>query len=152
MKNTTPGKPDTSERLAPKLYRIAHVGELLEISNATIYRMIARGELDVGSAFEAAASRRKASHGSLTIAVKRLHLKGDRNLIEDDLRFFGTFGGIFAIFSPYPTPFHRSRIVQFDSGSRTNVTIASSHNRSEPTHFPMTAVFFTSQLASLDTK
>ena len=47
MKNTTAAKPDTSERPAPKLYRIAHVGELLEISNATIYRMIARGELDV---------------------------------------------------------------------------------------------------------
>lgn len=47
MKNTTAGKPAPSDHHTPKLYRIAHVGELLEISNATIYRMIARGELDV---------------------------------------------------------------------------------------------------------
>lgn len=47
MKNTTPGKPGTDELRMPRLYRIADVGKLLEISNATIYRMVARGELDL---------------------------------------------------------------------------------------------------------
>jgi excisionase family DNA binding protein len=47
MKNTAPPPPVSKDLRTPKLYRIAHVMELLEISNATIYRMIARGELDV---------------------------------------------------------------------------------------------------------
>jgi predicted DNA-binding transcriptional regulator AlpA len=43
---TKPTEPDTKAR-APMLYRISSVMILLEVSHATIYRMVGRGELEL---------------------------------------------------------------------------------------------------------
>lgn len=47
MKKTSRSALPTSPTQTPMLYRIASVKELLQVSQATIYRMVARGELEL---------------------------------------------------------------------------------------------------------